>query len=366
MGEIKGIKDGTRGCAFNNRFQFEAIEATTTQGFVGYLCGDTYYQNRNYSGNKSRFYRDEDAPCYFGQLSASETSIESYSFIVDEFGLIAIGLNNTTTQREVENFSIGCDEPEFSNTNLSYFYQRTAKENSCEEDTVFETGEPIAADFACPSPLPPITVQCTTINCSGPESCERTSTTYQQNCQWSPNDDIIIFILTLSKSLDIRLSETLDWSFFFGLTKSSATKKLTILENNNTQVTIIDGDCSYFTCGSEPDACWSSWNFTTIVDTGEGAGAISATSQKWKTRVRKVDLNDAELQKYIITVESKYYLQIPVEDSDPIRILVDSGTDIFSGNQNRGSTHSFTNEDFQAQIGQPVYGCINITRIDRL
>ena len=28
--------------------------------------------------------------------------------------------------------------------------------------------------------------------------------------------------------------------------------------------------------------------------------------------------------------------------------------------------HEFINEDFQAQIGQPIYGCINITSISRL
>ena len=140
----------------------------------------------------------------------------------------------------------------------------------------------------------------------------------------------------------------------FNKNKQRVNIKLGILDTNQPQ-NCLDTVCDD---GDDPRACWGEWNGTNI--------AAKPVAQKWKTQVVKLDEAIEELQQFTVTVESKYYLQIPVEGGDPIRILVDSGTDVFAGTQTLGSTHEFTNEDFQAQIGEPVYGCLNIKKIERL
>ena len=66
--------------------------------------------------------------------------------------------------------------------------------------------------------------------------------------------------------------------------------------------------------------------------------------------------------------EEKYYLQIPIQGGDPIRILIGSTSSTFAGNQLYGQEFEFTNQDFQQEslINQPIVGCINITSLSRL
>jgi hypothetical protein len=364
MGNIKGIKDGTRGCDFNDRFNFEAIGAQTTQGFSGFPCGEinnrTYYKIKTASGSENYSASDVNVICLNFTSSTSYSENQSYSFIVDKFGFIAIGLNALITMKLNDAGTEGCEEPVTDLTyNMDYFYQSIAKKTACEEDQVTTYGQlgNVPGNLYCTPSNVPLVPGCNE-SCQAFDGCQRNGSNYFGSCYASFGETSASS--NLSQSVNSQVSSSLDWDFFFGLTKQSTTKKLEVLKNNEPYN--CDGD----TCGGGPEDCWNFWAGTVIADTGKGAGAINATSQKWKTRLRKTNLEDEELQKYTIKIESKYYLQIPVEDSDPIRILVDSGTDTFSGNQNRGSTHEFINEDFQAQIGQPIYGCINITSISRL
>jgi hypothetical protein len=241
---------------------------------------------------------------------------------------------------------------------MDYFYQSIAKKTACEEDQVTTYGQlgNIPGSLYCTPSNAPLVPGCNE-NCQAFDGCQRNGSNYFGSCY--AEFEGTSASSNLSQSVNSQVISSLDWDFFFDLTKQSTTKKLEVLKNNEPYN--CDGD----TCGGGPEDCWSAWGGTFVADTGKEA-AINATSQRWKTRVRKVVLNDPELQEFTVTVESKYYLQIPVLDSDPIRILVDEGIDTFSGNHNRGSIHEFTNEDFQSQIGQPIYGCLNITRIDRL
>jgi hypothetical protein len=422
MGDIKGIKDGTRGCDFNNRFQFETIGSVITQNAVGYTClngeldGKFYWnylqreqQSSTVNGQGQGGYPFSTAQLSVtngGDGSCNSTNRSWYAYRINKYGDIEIDTGyDTMSQGNGNAFWNPNDAFEY------YFCDPVVDECTCEPTSSSGGGfvSTYKDPFGQPKESSSGTVDCgpgvgrigggacnnrnigaTKYECEEASNESTSCTNYSYN--GSGSDAFISAMLYLCGGLYIRtlecrtdpssigcyramifdkrksyqtstnttLSEEKDWSFFFSIAKESSTKKLSILENNLPQNS--NGD----DCGSEPEDCWSLWNGTSVLDTGAGAGSITATSQKWKTRVRKVDLNDETLQKYTVIVESKYYLQIPVEDSDPIRILVDSGTDTFSGNQSRGSKHDFTNEDFQAQIGQPIYGCLNITRIDRL
>ena len=362
MGDIKGIKDGTRGCDFNNRFNFEAIGAQTTADLIGiepFLedCAYVYENSKeimNFSYNASDNIIDLknfENDTYNGNLSIVYT--------VDELGVIV-----NSTRYNISYTSSASYQDKFT----SYDYPKNftciknPKISSCE----LEPEENCIYGGRCAITPQECEVNPATYACSENTNDSLNCTQHRRNDQDSsfisgggPNGNLWASS-NCNYSFINELLGVKDWDFFFDLAKESVDVKINILKNNDPQN--CDGDI----CGSEPEDCWNFWAYTTVADTGAGAGAINATSQKWKTRLRKTNLEDEELQKYIVTVESKYYLQIPIEDSDPIRILVDSGTDTFSGNQKRGTIHEFTNEDFQAQIGQPIYGCLNIKRIDRL
>jgi hypothetical protein len=374
MGEIKGIKDGTRGCAFNDRFNFESIEASTTKfgiGFAGLTvpCADRYNKitsNFTLSSSYSDDYENIDvSPIVFSVYSSLS---DEYIHTVDEFGEIISSVLSTKNCGDNGSTPLP-PRAAFSNSANCLKLNRTS---SCETEpeekcdvTMSPEPEPGIPPYSCSvggniNCINPVTL---VDGCSANISCElktqgggfsffQVGYAPEQPEAWRQGKTNTSFV---QKAEDVK-----DWDFWFKLAKQSADKKLTILQANQVQ------NCEGLTCGGRPEDCWSPWAGTLVADTEEEAIPIRATSQKWKTRVRKSDLNDAELQKYTIQVESKYYLEIPVLDSDPIRILVDEGIDTLSGNQNRGSIHEFTNEDFQSQIGQPIYGCLNIKRIDRI
>ena len=75
-------------------------------------------------------------------------------------------------------------------------------------------------------------------------------------------------------------------------------------------------------------------------------------SPKMSSKSIEIILTDSEIEAFILETNliKKYkprYNKLMVDDKNYSFI-------------------KFTNEDFQAQIGQPIYGCINITSISRL
>ena len=374
MGDIKGIKDGTRGCAFNDRFNFESISSTKTMNMVGFNCLNAEsdgkkYLNETYANNHAYFDSnqncDPEDPCWDSDnISLTYSTIFQYHLELNEYGDALFWIDGSTNfsynrdySSECQSFQIQYLNKTIETPNIGCDAVTTTTKSTCSFSDCLQlpcAEEPFSDCINSSECVSPFSYTCDPAPANTNVECTNSTLNQQDSLE---NE---VYRFNCSDNWIISLSEGKDWSFFLNLAAQSANIKLSKLNNNSPQ------NCNGDICGEGSDACWSSWNFTTVADTGEGAGATSATSQNWRTRVRKVNLEDEELQKYIVTVESKYYLQIPIEDSDPIRILVDSGTDTFSGNQNRGSIHSFTNQDFQAQIGEPVYGCINITRIDRL
>jgi len=423
MGQVIDTKQGTRGCDFNNRFQFESIESQITQNAVGFTCLNTennglFYWRKDNGSNASSSYTitaqgglpynwGNGYLSYIDNGSCVHEESNFYAYRIDEYGNIEID-----TGYNINNIGNGDYSFDTNKDYQDYFCDPYYDECTCYpyEGGSGGTNSSSKEPFGQPQSQEDGTIYCgpgigrvwtgtcntRTVGASNYSCNEKSS--YNSDCttevtSTSGSDSLANAMATTCGVADIRtlecrtdpsqptcfrgiptflsrqyntssfttLADEKNWNFFFNLAKQSSTAKLAILENNLPQNS--NGD----TCGEgELEDCWSTWNGTSINDTGEGAGSTSATSQKWKTRVRKVDINDVELQKYIITVESKYYLQIDTGGGSYIRILVDSATDTFAGGQNRGSKHEFTNQDFQAQIGQPVYGCINITRINKL
>jgi hypothetical protein len=400
MGEIKSIKDGTRGCSFNDRFYFEAISASSniaSQGHAAYDGSGKIYAIETISSSSSSiesytgeiWFLNYPPPSFNLEIvevpiagtansRSSGNATNTYIYHIDEYGDIYVWMNtsmsgNSASSSNGQNYELCYPNGQgFSNSTSSY----NAGGSSTTTGYVDECAVAFDTDTNCRSSS---TSSTTITSASGNPNCGTTSSSSNgTDCgfpSFSVNDPNpsattkiessetsetvgcspgpFVFAGRCTSNYNVNknanLSEEVD---VFGKNKQSVNTKLRLFEANQPH------NCNEDICGEgEPEDCWSAWGGTSI--------AAKPTSQKWKTRVRKADLNDTELQRYTIVVESKYYLQIPIEDSDPIRILVDSGTDTFSGNQNRGSKHEFTNEDFQAQIGQPVYGCLNIKRMDR-
>ena len=413
MGQITDIKAGNRGCSFNDRFQFEAIESVTTDSTSnhGYHCLSNE-EDENYlmstTTENSQLANSDDyttSPCSNSLAVSSQTS-ETYSGTLNESKEIDINQYGTIFDWSKSSFLMNMNSRFWGNgvapPCVYNFIQQDSKNQNYDEKAGIATencnwlsviggdnycyagaqtqsqsgtecNNPVNGQPIIPA-LGPYTEMDSNINCTLHRiqlifAYAESST--GEDCYTSIQRDSIQYRYQRNLSTKITRDN------IKSICRESCNIKLEILEVNEPQ------SANIITCGEYPDeyevsdrceacynpdenSCWSVWSNTVVQDNLDGAGSTSATIQKWKTRVRKVDLNDEELQEFTVTVQSKYYLQIPIEDSDPIRILVDSGTDTFAGNQGRGSIHSFTNEDFQAQIGEPVYGCINIAKIIRL
>ena len=396
MGEIQGFKAGTRGCAFNNRFTFEAILASSNIGADGHAAYDgsgTIYaiETISSSSNSTNSYTGEIWQFDPGGLiitpvagtttsNSSGNVTNTYIYYIDEYGDIYVWMNtstsgNSSSSSNLQDFALcfpsgqgfssstSSSNAGGSSTDIGYldecavaFNNDTNCSSSSSSSTTITSTNPNCGTTSDSSSgtdcgFPSFSV--TDPNPSATTKRESSETNETVGCD--PGSGFILRgVCTNSSSVNknANLSQEINETFLFGKNKQSVDTKLRILEANQPQ------NCNEDICGEGgPEDCWSAWSGTSI--------SAKPASVKWKTRVRKSDLNDIELQKYTIIVESNYYLQIPVEDSDPIRILVDSGTDVFSGTQSRGSIHEFTNEDFQSQICQPVYGCLNIKKIKK-
>ena len=396
MGQITNIKAGNRGCSFNDRFYFEAISASSNIGAQGHAAYDgsgTIYTSENISStsiekitSKGFTYvgniGDLEKVFFYGNSSSDGfgTVTNTYVYYIDEYGDIYIWMdiymigNSSTSYLDTGEVTICYPSGQGRTTTTS----KTAAGGSfTSKGSYSECAVVVDENTDCSSSFSnSIAVNSTNPNCpQGSDSGTGTECGFPSFSVNDPNPSATtkressettviyacpsnwLFDKTCTSNFSINknanLSEEINENFLFTKNKQAVDVKLIILEANQPQ------NCNEDICGEGgPEDCWGAWGGTNI--------AAKPTSQGWKTRVRKVDLNDEELQQFIVTVESKYYLQIPVEGSDPIRILVESGTDTFAGSQGRGSIHEFTNLDFQAQVGEPVYGCLNIKSIKRL
>lgn len=417
MGQITDIKAGSRGCQFNDKFYFESVGVSSNigaQGHAAYDGSNGLYSNESIlievssetSSSAQQYVITDPAGGEIMGIQYRSQSITYgnkntiYQNQIDQYGNLYSWYDTTTNggYNNSQNYTtyrsycyLGGGPPAyggFGNTTITETSDGHSEilgyidKNNCVDgihpilyddatdcNTTYSLNGTQCGDvLECPEGLClPYSEENETSDCGFPSfsvsdpnpsattkgEVSETITIGTDDCPTGDSDEEpfnknCTTINTTNKRAN--LSGEID---MFNKNKQIVNIKLGILHTNQPQ------NCSGTVCGDGgPEDCWSGWGGTNI--------AAKPVAQKWKTRVRKSDLNDAELQQFTVTVESKYYLQIPVEDSDPIRILVDSGTDVFAGTQTLGSTHEFTNEDFQAQIGQPIYGCLNISRIQRL
>ena len=422
MGQVTDIKAGNRGCQFNDRFYFESVGVSSNIGAQGHATYDGssgLYSNEfiliqvsSETSSSAQLYLQLYPPAegtmegiqYRSQSITYGNKNTIYQNQIDQYGDL-YSWADTTTDGGYNNSQIYTTSKGFCFVEGSlYFGNNTITEtadghseilgyidkNNCVDgihpilyddatdcNTTYSLNSTECKDIlACPGGLClPYSEQYETSSCAFPSfevidpnpsairkiEVSETITIGTDDCpigeDFAEDPNVSNKNCTTINTTNKRanLSGEID---IFNKNKQITNIKLGILDTNQPQ------NCDGLDCGDDCDGeggencCWGQW-YSTIV-------AAKPTSQQWITRVRKVDFNDPELQQFTVTVESKYYLQIPIEDSDPIRILVDSGADTFAGSQGRGSKHTFTNEDFQAQIGEPVYGCLNIKKIERL
>ena len=406
MANVVSTKSGTRGCAFNDRFYFEAISASSSISAEGHSAydgsGKKYTTEKitsssnsidSYTGEIWQFERPPGGggivivktPVAGTSKSKSSGNVtNTYIYNIDEYGDIYIWMNinmngNSSSSSNGQDYSLcypdgGGFSSSTSSTSAGGSYTRIGSLDEC--TIVLDDNTNCSSSYNYSTTISSDNPNCgTTSNSGNGTDCgfpsfsvndpNPSATTKLESSETNdtfgcdPGSGFILRgVCTTSSSVNknANLSQEINEDFLLGKNKQSVDIKLRILETNQPQN--CDGvDCGDDCDGDSENCCWSVWNGTSI--------AAKPVIQKWKTRLRKVDFNDQELQKYIVTVESNYYLEIPVQGSDSIRILVDTGTDTFSGNQNRGSKHEFTNEDFQAQVTYPVYGCINITKVQK-
>ena len=397
MANVVSTKSGTRGCSFSDRFTFEVISVSSNiepQGHAAYDGSGKRYTTEKISSSSLSTDSYTGEIWQFGPGGIIKTAVagtttsnssgnvtNTYIYYIDEYGDIYIWMNismggNSSSSSNSQDFALCYPSGQgfsssTSSSNAGGSYIVTGSVNECavvlDDDTNCSSSSSSSTTITSDNPNCGTTSDSSngtdcgfpsfSVNDPNPSATtKRESSETSETVGCDPGSGFILRgVCTNSSSVNknANLSQEVDEAFLTGKNKQIVDTKLRILEANQAQ------NCNEDICGEGgPEDCWGIWGGTSI-----GAKPII---EKWKTRVRKTNLNDTELQRYTIIVESKYYLQIPVEDSDPIRILVDSGTDAFSGTQSRGSIHSFTNEDFQAQVGQPVYGCLNISKIERL
>lgn len=256
------------------------IETSTSQSKVGHGCinGDPSndpFASKIGSGG-SNYSASDNVICLSYNESISYSHKETYSYILDEFGFIAIGINALISMNLNAGGEEGCDDPPTDLTNnQSYSYKSIAKKNSCEEDQVTQNGNlgNIPGSLYCSPPA----VQSFGCNssCDRNDSCTVSASSNYFQCSASFED----YWARDNQSENIRfsLSESKNLSFFYDLCKSSVSTKIGILETNQPQ------NCNGDTCGEGKDACWGAYvaEYFSLNDNNlDDPEANTTTSQK--------------------------------------------------------------------------------------
>jgi hypothetical protein len=380
MGDIKGIKNGVRGCAFNNRFTLQYIQAVNSspKQDVGCVNGTnssdgkirkskTIISNVNNISNGSTgpvgnicngFFNN----CVYGSNSYSHTSSwqENIAFVTTPEGNFVIGNEFNGQSTITENDPVNtCDANCENCESGGYFNTEIAKWKRVlnADGTFTETQEGFLNQIVtaitsedCDSGSNNTNDSGSEGTCCCPEDPSCTLGIKEKDCtcpsaQFNPCGSYS------ESSNNNGRAEADSYNFILKPLRGSADVKLNYLLS-------LD-DWQYYDELEDP----------AYIYVIQEVGPSSLSSQRVKFRFIKDDREDnSDLDIYKITTQENYYIQIPIEGSDPIRILIGSTSSTFAGNQLYGQEFDFTNQDFQQEnlIDQPVFGCINITSISRL
>jgi hypothetical protein len=264
------------------------LNASTSQEKVGFGCLNGDFSNDPFgskigSGGKSRNAAD-NVICYSSNTSLNYSHNEKYSYAIDEFGIIAIGLNAVISMNFSDYAGDGCDIYIDGTAVGSYFYQSVAKKNSCEEDRITQDGNlgSVPGNLYCTPNPGPVSPDCSE-SCNNIDTCTISSSQYTNQCDASTDVSGFTYWANSSLSEYIRfsLNENKNLSFFYNLCKSSVEKKMSLLESNGPQ------NCQNERCGDgKKDDCWGSASPFSIVDNNlDDPNANSTTSQKLKFKI---------------------------------------------------------------------------------
>jgi hypothetical protein len=345
------------------------ISTFTSQSKVGFTClngesSNNRYASKSSSGGRSS-HNTDNFICENVGSSRSYSSFESYSYKVDKFGIIAIGINANTNGTLTFDGSVGCEEPEDVSGTDNYFYQSIAKKNSCEEDYVTSAGDfgGMPGILYCPPP------SAGAGDCNNNISC--TTSTSNSSAQSSSSFQDYYSNSSLNKNIKTSLNDVKNLQFFYGLCQSSVSTKIGILEANQPQ------NCVGTTCGEDKDACWGLFYPFSIADNNlDDPNAMSTTAQKLKF---KISTPEEGFDKTYKSVSGKVKLYIPSEqdieegrtpccnDDFSGTVVKETGYSISAGGIFKqyyfaANAGDFDNND-QSHVGQTIVACATIDNV---
>ena len=351
-----------------------AITATTSQSKVGYGClsggsSNNPYARKSSNGGRSSNNADNFI-CENVSSSRSYSSFESYSYKVDKFGIIAIGINANTSAKLAFAGSVGCEEPEDVSGTNSYFYKSIAKKNSCEEDYVASGGDcppdcgSMPGIFYCPPPSEGAGECSNTISCI--------SSTSNSSAQSSSFFEDYYANSSYNKYIKTALNDEKNLQFFYDLCESSVSAKIGILKNNGSQ------NCNGNTCGEGKDACWGAAGgcFGISDNNLDDPDASSTTAQKLKFKVATIKEG---FDKKYKSVSGKVKFYIPTEqdiedgrtpccnDDFSGTVVKEAGYSISVGSTFKNDYLASDAGDFdnsnQSYVGQAICPCITVDSV---
>jgi hypothetical protein len=380
MGQVTDVKAGARGCSFNDRFTLQYIQAVNScpKQDVGCVNGTgssdgKIRKSKIIISNVNNTSNGSTGPvgdicngfffsCVYGSSSYSHSSSyqENIVFFTTPEGNFVIGIEfngqSTITENDpVKNCDANCENCEsggYFNTEIAKWTRvlnadgtfTYTEEGSTNQIVTAITSEDCSngsnntndsgpqGTCCCPED-PSCTLAIKQKDCTCPSAQFNPCGSYSEssNNNGSAQEDDANFILDpLRGSASVKLNYLLsldDWQYYDELEDPAYIPNLQESDGNN------------------------------------------FTSQKIKFRfVKDPRVDNTDLDIYKITTQENYYIEISIQDSDPIRILIGSNSSTFAGNQLYGQIFDFTNQDYQQEslINQPVLGCINITSISRL
>jgi hypothetical protein len=381
MGAIQGIKNGTRGCSFNNRFTLQYIQAVNSCGNPDLGCvngtnstdgkirkSKTIRLNVNNTLNNSTgpvgdicngfFYN-----CCYGSNSYSYTSswYENIAFITTPEGNFVVGsewngqstitYNNPVTCCGAD-CQTDCESGGYFNTEIANWTRKLNPDGTFTEKSEGNLNQIVTSITSedCDSGSNNTNDSGAYGTCCCPEDPSCTLGIKESACT-CPSAQLNPCGSYNDSSSNNGTAEEVNADFLLGPLRGSTSVKISYLLGLNSW--------EYYD---------ELYNPSYIPNLQESNGSY-LDSQRIKFRFAKDPRSDnTDLDKYKITTEEKYYLQIPIEGSDPIRILIGSTSSSFAGNQLYGQTFDFTNQDYQQEslINQPILGCINISSVSRL
>ena len=351
------------------------LETSTSQNKVGFQCGNDFYKSKTGNGGKSRNASD-NVICLSSSSSLSYSESDSYSYIIDKFGIIAIGMDANIQSYLSDYAGDGCDIYIDGTYTDSYSYKSRAKKDSCSQDETETSGDGFNISILYCDPNDEINEPCSG-NCSRSDSCQRSQSNLSFSCSAEYQDYWARENAT--KNISVSLNTPLDLSYFYNLCLGSVSKKIQILSKNE------PSNCNGDQCGTgNKDDCWGIWYgdiapFSIANNNLDNPNGTSTTAQKIKFKISTSKQNFIEQYSsisgkiifYTATYQDLYEERTPCNcgaNDFAGNILQESAYSIsagetFKNNYFAGDAGEFSNED-QSLVGKSIYTCATVDNVE--